>query len=298
MNLQKTASLRRSCDNKKLVSSLMLLTAAFIWGTAFVAQSIGMENVGPWTFHFSRYLVAAIVLLPISILTDKKGSYTATGKDYLKGGMCCGLVLGCASITQQLGMQYTTAGKAGFITTLYVILVPILRFLTGKKIRKRVWACALTGIAGLYLISVKEGFTIGRGDTLVMVCALIFALHILVVDHFTEKKINIVKLSNIQSVFACLIGLTGMLIFETPTIADIRAAAFPIFYAGALSGGIAYTLQAMGQKNTDPTVASLLMSLESVFSVLAGWIILSEVMTLKEISGCILVFIAVIAAQL
>ncbi len=284
--------------SKRLISSLMLLIAAFIWGTAFVAQSVGMEHVGPWTFHFSRYVVAAIVLLPFSLIMDRTGEYKATGKDYLKGGAVCGLVLGTASITQQLGMQYTTAGKAGFITTLYVILVPIFRFLLGKKIKKRVWACAIMGIIGLYLISVKENFTIGAGDTMVMVCAVIFALHILVIDHFTEKPINIVKLSNIQTVFACLIGFTGMMLFEKPTLAGIRAAAFPIFYAGALSGGIAYTLQALGQKNTDPTVASLLMSLESVFSVVAGWLILSEVMSLREISGCIVLFIAVVAAQL
>ncbi len=307
--------------SKRLISSLMLLIAAFIWGTAFVAQSVGMEHVGPWTFHFSRYVVAAIVLLPFSLIMDRTGEYKATGKDYLKGGAVCGLVLGTASITQQLGMQYTTAGKAGFITTLYVILVPIFRFLLGKKIKKRVWACAIMGIIGLYLISVKEpitacgngirpdwvsnklwfieeNFTIGAGDTMVMVCAVIFALHILVIDHFTEKPINIVKLSNIQTVFACLIGFTGMMLFEKPTFAGIRAAAFPIFYAGALSGGIAYTLQALGQKNTDPTVASLLMSLESVFSVIAGWLILSEVMSLREISGCIVLFIAVVAAQL
>lgn len=218
-------------------------------------------------------------------------------KEYLKGGLLCGIFLGAASISQQLGIQFTTAGKAGFITALYVILVPLLGLVIGQKPEKKIWICVILGLAGLYLISVKEGFSIGSGDALVMLCALLFSCQILCVDHFTEKLENVVLLSNIQFVVAAVIGGIGMLIFEQPTWANILAAALPILYAGILSGAAGYTLQIIAQKNTDPAVASLLMSLESVFSALAGWVILGQTLSLKELAGCALVFAAVILAE-
>ena len=289
--------------NKKIISSLLLLLTAFIWGIAFVAQSVGMDHVGPWTFVFFRFLLSALVLSPVSVIVGRKLRKEKAGsgapfKEYLKGGLVCGLFLGTASISQQAGLLYTTAGKAGFITALYVVLVPVIGLVIGRKPPRQVWICVVLGLAGLYLISIKAGFSIAPGDALVMLCALVFSCQILSVDHFSSKLDNVVLLANIQFSVAAVIGCAGMLIFEHPVLEDILACALPIIYAGVFSGAVGYTLQMIAQKNADPAVASLLMSLESVFSALAGWVILGQVLSLRELAGCALVMAAVVLAQL
>ena len=298
---------------RKQISNLLLLVTALIWGIAFVAQSVGMDHVGPWTFVFFRYVLSALVLLPVALLIGQKnkkerertaGQSDAAGipgnktSGYLKGGLLCGVFLGSASIAQQAGIQYTTAGKAGFITALYVILVPVLGLVIGRKPEKKIWICVILGLAGLYLISVKGGFSIGSGDLLVILCAFLFACQILCVDHYSSRLENLVLLSVLQFVVSAVIGGIGMLLFEQPSADNILAAAVPILYAGILSGAVGYTLQVIAQKHTEPAVASLLMSLESVFSALAGWVILGQALSARELTGCILVFAAVILAEL
>ncbi|MBR4760726.1 MAG: DMT family transporter [Lachnospiraceae bacterium] len=307
-------------DKIKIISSLLLLLTAFIWGIAFVAQTVGMEHVGPWTFVCTRYILSTFVLLPVTFIMVRRGNNAcaadkttgakmAAGDDdipntsdnlrqTLLGGLCCGFFLGAASIAQQVGMLQTSPGKAGFITALYVVLVPILGFFIGKRPGLRIWLCVVIGLTGLYLISVKENFTIDKGDALVMLCALLFSLQILSADHFSRRVSSTVALANAEFFVATLIAMIGMFLFETPNFADIRSAAIPILYAGVFSGGVAYTLQIVAQKNTDPAIASLLMSLESVFALLAGFVILHQMLTIRELIGCGLVLAAVILAEL
>lgn len=294
----------------KVRNSLLLLLTAFIWGTAFVAQSVGMEYVGPLTYTCVRSVIAGIMLIPCiaflnkvnpnerekEICRDKKRR-----KDYQKtllaGGICCGLALGAASSLQQIGIQYTTVGKAGFITTFYIILVPIIGLFFKKRCGINVWIGVFFALAGLYFLCITEGFSIGYGDAMVFFCALAFSVHILVIDHFTQL-VDGVKMSCIQFFVAAIVSGIGMLILEHPDLHSILAAWIPILYAGALSSGVGYTLQIIGQKGMNPTVASLILSLESVISVLAGMIILHENLTSREVLGCILMFIAIILAQL
>ena len=264
-----------------------------------------MDHVGPWTFVFSRFLISAVALLPVTVILQQgvkrnrpeKASPTPV-KTYLLGGFACGTFLGLASIAQQVGIQYTTAGKAGFITALYVVLVPVLGIFLGRRPGNRVWFSVALSIIGLYLISIHEGFVMEAGDALMALCALIFSFQIMCVDHFSPKVENTVILANIQFCFSALVGLVGMLLFEKPDPEGLKAAALPILYAGACSGSIAYTLQITAQKNTDPAVASLIMSLEAVFSALAGWVILHQSLSVRELLGCCFVFLAVVLAQL
>ena len=286
------------------ISNFLLLMTAIIWGFAFVAQSVGMNYVGPWTFVFTRFIIAAILLLPMSAFSEK--NYRASlpvaveekkyKKDVLIGGAACGLCLGCASITQQIGMQTTSAGKAGFITACYVVIVPLIGFFIGKKPKKTIWLSVTLALVGLYLISMHGGMNIERGDAMVSLCALLFSFQIISVDYFSEK-VNPVRLSNIQFFFAALIGLVGMILFERPNMDGILGAMPSILYAGVMSTAVGYTLQVLAQKNTDPTIASLLMSLESVFSVVGGFLILHQTLSMQELIGCVIVFAAVIIAQ-
>lgn len=288
--------------HRKLICTLLLLLTSVIWGAAFVAQSVGMDYVGPWTYVFSRYVLSTLVLLPVTVLADRSASARelppTSRREYITGGAACGILLGLASISQQAGIQYTTAGKAGFITALYVVLVPVISLFLGRRPDKKIWLCVMLGLAGLYLISVKEGFQIGTGDALVMLCALLFSGQILCVDYFSRRVRNPVKLANYQFFFCMLVNLIGMLLFEEIHFDALRAAAASIIYAGVLSGAVGYTLQIIAQKYTDPAVASLLMSLESVFSVLFGWLILHQLLTGRELIGCGLVFLAVLIAEL
>lgn len=286
---------------KKLRGSLMLLTAAFIWGTAFVAQSKGMDYVAPFTYNAVRTLIGGVVLIPMVFLFGQKSRRKVSennNKISFIGGIICGLVLFAASSFQQLGISLTSAGKAGFITALYVVIVPIISIIFGQKSNLKMWICAFTAIIGFYLLCIKEGFRLSKGDLYVLICAVFYSVHIIVIDHFNSKGAEPVKMSCVQFFTAGSIMMICMFIFESPALSAVWAAKYTILYAGVMSCGVAYTLQIIGQKYTESTAAALIMSLESVFAALAGWIILSEHMSMKEFAGCILVFAAVVFSQL
>ena len=286
---------------KKLRGSLMLLTAAFIWGTAFVAQSKGMDYVAPFTYNAVRTLIGGVVLIPMVFLFGQKSRRKVSennNKISFIGGIICGLVLFAASSFQQLGISLTSAGKAGFITALYVVIVPVISIIFGQKSSLKMWLCAFTAIIGFYLLCIKEGFRLSKGDLYVLICAVFYSVHIIVIDHFNSKGAEPVKMSCVQFFTAGSIMMICMFIFESPALSAVWAAKYTILYAGVMSCGVAYTLQIIGQKYTESTAAALIMSLESVFAALAGWIILSEHMSMKEFAGCILVFAAVVFSQL
>ena len=282
---------------KQLGNSLLLLLTATIWGSAFVAQSVGMEHVGPFTFTFSRSIIGGMVLLPCILLLGKWKKGFATKVEWI-GGICCGIALCVASNFQQVGMQYTTVGKAGFITALYVVLVPIFGIFMKKRVSLLIWGCVAVSVAGLYLLCMPEGaFVLAFGDLLVLLCAVLFSVHILVIDHFSPKGDGVV-ISCIQFFTCGILSGIPMLFFEHPSVGSMLDAKWSILYAGVLSSGVAYTLQVVAQKNVNPTVASLIMCLESVVAVLAGWIILGQGMSSREIWGCALMFAAIVVAQL
>lgn len=283
-----------------LKGNLYLLLTSLIWGTAFVAQSVGMDYVGPFTFNCVRSFIGGLVLI-LAIFLLKKFHFVestpSSNKMLIIGGICCGIALGIASTLQQIGIKYTTTGKAGFITALYIVIVPIIGIFFRKKPPLKIWISVGIALFGMYLLCITEKFTIGIGDIYVLICAFAFSIQILFVDYFAPL-VDGVKLSCIQFFVASFISGIGMILFETPSLSSISSAAIPILYTGILSCGVGYTLQIIGQKYTSPTEASLIMSLESVFSLLGGWIILHEVLSTKELIGCVLVFIAIILTQL
>ena len=284
----------------RIKNGLMLFLTAFIWGTAFVAQSVGMDYLGPFTFNGVRSLIGGIALLPcIWILQKVNGKTQEEGseKDLITGGILCGILLFAASSLQQIGIQYTTAGKAGFITAFYIVIVPALGIFLHKKIGWKIWLAVVLAIAGLYFLCITESFSIGRGDILVFLCALVFAVHILVIDYFAPK-VDGVKMSCLQFFVCGILSIPFMFTIETPAFNAVTEAWMPLLYAGVLSCGVAYTLQILGQKNVNPAVASLILSLESCFSVLAGWVVLGERLSVRELMGCICMFAAIILAQL
>ena len=290
-------------------SAALLLLAAFIWGVAFVAQSMGMEYVGPFTFNGCRFLLGGMVLTPIALLREKRYQKEEAYKKLsavekkrhtfvtLLGGLCCGIAICIASSFQQIGMLYTSVGKAGFITALYIVLVPIMGIVLKKKVSSMVWVGVLLAAIGSYLLWITESFSINKGDMLVFACAVCFSFHIMIIDYFAPKADG-VALSCLQFWISGIISIGIALVSETPEIGAITLAIGPIAYAGIMSCGVAYTLQIIGQKNMKPAVASLILSLESVISVLAGWLILQEVMTRRQLIGCVLMFVAVILAQI
>lgn len=283
----------------KTKNACMLILTAFIWGTAFVAQSVGMDYLGPFTFNGVRNLIGGAALLPCIAFLGRgnRGNVPGTRKDLIVGGVCCGVLLFAASSLQQIGLVYTTAGKSGFITAFYIVIVPVLGIFLHQKVGWKIWTAVGIALVGLYFLCITEGFSVNMGDFYVFLCALLFSLHILVIDHFAPR-VDGVKMSCIQFFVCGLISLIPMFALETPTISGLLAGWFPLFYAGVLSCGVGYTLQIVGQKNVNPTVASLLLSLESCFSVLAGWIILGERLSVREGMGCVLMFAAIILAQL
>lgn len=282
-------------------NNILLVLTALIWGCAFVAQSVGMDYVGPFTFNMARFLIGAIVLLPVIWFMDcqrKTGAEKGAGqKTLIIGGICCGIALAVASTLQQWGILFTTVGKAGFITAMYIVIVPLLGIFIGKKVRPLIIGCVAIAVVGFYFLCMTESLRLGLGDFLVLLCAIAFSIHILVIDHFSPK-VDGVKMSAIQFLTAAIISAVPTLLWEQPVFTDILQAWQPVLYAGVMSCGVAYTLQIIAQKNADPTVASLLLSLESVFSVLAGWVLLGQGLSLKELFGCVLIFCAIILAQL
>ena len=293
-----------------LRQSLILLLAAVIWGGGFVAQSVGMDYVEPFTFIAVRNVIGALVLIPCIALMDrinkrqdsKSGANTIKNKGNVRtliiGGICCGICLFTASSLQQFGVKYTTVGKAGFITAMYMVLVPIVGIFFHKKAGKKVLVAVALALIGMYLLCMTRGeLYLQTGDLLMFACAVGFTFHILTIDHFSPLADG-VKMSCIQFVTCAVLSGIFMLVFETPSIESILAAWLPILYAGALSSGVAYTLQIVGQRGMNPTAASLILSLESVVSVLAGWIILHQALTPRQIIGCILAFAAIVLVQL
>lgn len=292
---------------KRLRSSLMLALTSLIWGAAFVAQSVGMDYVGPFTFNAARFIVGGLVLFPCIFFLrrvngdenrqmdeEMKKARTKTG---VAGGICCGIFLCFASMLQQIGVSYTSVGKAGFITSLYIIIVPILGIFIKKKVPFNIWVSVAIAVVGMYLLCMTEGLSIGKGDFFVFLCAIGFSFHILVIDYFSPKADGVL-ISCIQFFTAGIISGIFTLIFEKPEWSDILRAWAPVLYAGVMSCGVGYTLQVVAQKDIEPAIASLIMSLESVFSLIAGWIILGEVLSPKEQFGCVLVFAAIILAQI
>ena len=293
-------------DKSQIKKSLLLLLTATIWGTAFVAQSVGMEYVGPFTFTFARSIIGGLFLIPCIWFLRKWSAKNGEAvekrplvtKSEMIGGICCGLALCVASNFQQIGIAYTTVGKAGFITALYVIIVPIFGLFFKKKVPGIVWFCVALSVVGLYLLCMTgDSLTLSYGDFLVLICAILFSVHILVIDYFSPKGDGVV-ISCIQFFVCGILSGIVMLVVENVSLANLIAAAFPILYAGVLSSGVAYTLQIVAQKDMNPTVASLILCLESVVSALAGWLILNEALSTRELFGCVLMFAAIVLAQL
>ncbi|SKB54631.1 Permease of the drug/metabolite transporter (DMT) superfamily [Lachnospiraceae bacterium] len=293
---------------KSTLGNGLLLLTAFIWGTAFVAQRVGMDSIEPITFNAARMALAAIAVGAVAFILGRKNSAAEQvrtpekEKKYRKytitGGILCGIFLSIASILQQMGIVYTTAGKAGFITAMYMLLVPSIGFIAFKRKNTwLVWLAVLLGVIGMYFLCITEKFTLSYGDTLVCGCALFFSGHILCCDYFAPRG-NAILISAIQFAAATVVSSVVALITEAPSMEKLISAAVPILYCGIMSGGLGYTLQIVGQKYTDPTIASLLMSMESVFAVIAGVIILNEKMTGREVIGCIVMFTAIILVQI
>ena len=291
--------------SKRMKSNILLLITAIIWGSAFVAQKEG-AHLGAFTMNGIRTFIGGLVLIPVIFLFRAKGIAQDSGTDNkdtqkkmaIIGGIICGIVLFVASTLQQYGINFTSAGKAGFITALYIVIVPIMSIVLGKKVRGIVWIAACFGIVGLYLLAMtSESFSLQIGDLMVLLCAFGFSLHIMVIDYFSPRC-NGVVMSCIQFLVAGGIGIICMFLFEEPNLTDICNAWLPILYAGIGSCGIGYTFQIIAQKDAEPTTASMLLSLESVFSVIAGVLILSESMTMRQYAGCLAIFIAVVLCQL
>ena len=281
--------------------------AAFIWGTAFVAQDLCADAIGTFTFNAARYFIAVLALLVVILISDKMkkdkpilspAEKKAANKQLWIGGLCCGAALAIASNFQQAGLVAgTDAGKAGFITALYVVLVPVFGLFFKRKVNLPTWIAVVLSVVALYLLCIKGSFTLAPGDLLILVCAVCFAVHILVIDHFTAYCDG-VKLSCLQFLFAALISTVCMFLFEDVDFAAIWSCILPLLYVGIFSCGVGYTLQILAQKGSNPTVVTILLSLESVFAVIAGAIILHQQMSVREYIGCVIMFIAVILAQI
>lgn len=286
---------------------LLLGLAALIWGMAFTVQSLGMDYLGPYTLNGVRSLLASLVLLPCIRLMDtlaerggeasRKPRIPAERRTLLWGGLLCGLALTGGSTLQQLGIQYTTVGKAGFLTAMYIVLVPVLGIFWRKLPGVQVWAGVALAVLGFYLLCQPERGGFGKGELLLLGGSLVFSFHILLVDHFSPL-VDGMRLSCLQFLVPGVLCTAVGLVLERPTLADLLAGWAPVLYLGVLSCGVGYTLQILSQKGLDPTLASLVMSLESVFSVLGGWLILHQALSLREGVGCCLLFAAIVLAQL
>ncbi len=289
-------------NQQKFKGNSMMLLTALIWGVAFVAQSGAMNSIDPLSFMAARYLLGAVVLLPVIALFSKKGENKNT-KTLWQGGICCGVILFIASALQQYGIVYTTTAKAGFITTLYVVFVPLSRLLFGKRPSFIVWIGVFLSTVGFYFLTITDELRLSLGDILVLLCAIAFTAHIMVIDHFSPK-VDGVQMSCIQFLVCGLLSLAGSLIFGPAAPASLIEAWMPIVYTGVLSSGVAYTLQIIAQKYTDPVMISLIGSLEAVFATLAGFIFFkigyidNGDITSRQLIGCAMVFAAVILVQL
>lgn len=301
-------------QTRTIRNTFLLLLTAMIWGAGFVAQSTGGDAVGAFSFNCLRSFVGAAALLPVILLADitglssRKPSDKAGKKQLWTGGICCGVMLCIASNFQQAGITMgTPAGKAGFLTACYIIIVPLLGLFLHKKCTWNIWLGVLITVAGLYMLCMNGKLTLQASDVLIIICALCYAMHILIIDHFSPL-VDGIRMSCIQFLICAILSGVLMFFFDmghsaagiaawAPALAS-KEAWISILYAGICSTGMGYTLQIVGQEGVNPTIASLIMSLESVFSVIAGWIFLHEVLSLRELTGCLLIFAAVVLAQI
>ena len=316
------AQMKAQVKTHKLRNTFFLFLTAMIWGAAFVAQSVSMDYIGPFTFICLRSVIGGSFLIPVIIVldgirkksqnesadvvnsenilhieTEEKQRLSWKNKQLIEGGIVCGIFLFFANCFQQTGIQYTTVGKAGFITTFYIIIVPLIGLFFKKYCGILTWIGVVVALAGLYFLCITQKLTIQRGDALILCCSVLYAGQILAIDHY-NPFVDGVKMSCIQFLTGGILGAVFMLLFENPSIAMILSAAGPILYTGIMSTGVGYTLQIVGQKGLNPTVAALILSLESVFSALSGYLFLHQVLTTRELIGCALMFIAIVLAQL
>ena len=316
------AQMKAQVKTHKLRNTFFLFLTAMIWGAAFVAQSVSMDYIGPFTFICLRSVIGGLFLIPVIIVldgirkksqnesadvvnsenilhieTEEKQRLSWKNKQLIEGGIVCGIFLFFANCFQQTGIQYTTVGKAGFITTFYIIIVPLIGLFFKKYCGILTWIGVVIALAGLYFLCITQKLTIQRGDALILCCSVLYAGQILAIDHY-NPFVDGVKMSCIQFLTGGILGTVFMLLFENPSIAMILSAAGPILYTGIMSTGVGYTLQIVGQKGLNPTVAALILSLESVFSALSGYVFLHQVLTTRELIGCVLMFIAIVLAQL
>lgn len=281
----------------RLGANLLLLLTAVIWGFAFVAQRSGMEHVGPYTFNAVRFLIGGLVLVPFLLLTDRRRPATSDRRPALRGGVLAGGVLFAAATLQQTGIAFTTAGKAGFITSLYVVLVPILGLALGHRPSAAVWVGAALSAAGLYFLTIQGGFRMAPGDLLVLMGAFLWAIHVLLIGRLSPGT-DPARLAFVQ--FMTCAALSGMaaLLLEVTTLADLRAALAPILYAGIMSVGVGYTLQVAAQRHARPADAAIILSLEAVFAVIGGRLLLGEQLTTRALFGCGLMLAGILISQL
>ena len=317
------AQMKAQEKTHKLRNTFFLLLTAMIWGAAFVAQSVSMDYIGPFTFICLRSVIGGLFLIPVIIVldgirkksqnesanavnsenilhnieTEEKQRLSWKNKQLIESGIVCGFFLFFANCFQQTGIQYTTVGKAGFITTFYIIIVPLIGLFFKKYCGILTWIGVVIALAGLYFLCITQKLTIQRGDALILCCSVLYAGQILAIDHY-NPFVDGVKMSCIQFLTGGVLGAVFMFLFENPSLAMILSAAGPILYTGIMSTGVGYTLQIVGQKGLNPTVAALILSLESVFSALSGYVFLHQVLTTKELIGCALMFIAIVLAQL
>lgn len=295
MNMQK---------RKETQSALLMILTSVIWGFAFVFQRTGMEHIGPFAFNFFRCLLSLTFLLIVSTsfkLRNKRIGHKVdksefSSKSLIIGGVLAGIALFLAMSTQQVGMVSTTASKAGFITTMYIVLVPIMGIFYGRKTTPKMWLCVAIACIGIYMLSIKEGFVIEKGDFLVFLSAIFFALQIVIIDIFAPR-VDAIKLSMVEFMTSGLLSLVAMLATETTTLLGVKAAFVAILYTGLLSSGVGFTLQIIAQKNLPPTITSLIMSMEAGVSAVAGVLFLGEILSSREIVGCIVMVISVLIAQ-
>ena len=287
-------------DKRAIRGNLLLLLTALIWGVAFVAQRVGLDHLGSFSFNGLRTLVGAFAVMPVALMTRRRDAGQKPGdrRTLIVGGIVCGLVLCIASNLQQAGLIYTSVGKAGFITALYILFVPLIGLVFGRKVTRLFVLAVLVAIGGMFLLTMKGAEPVSRGDLLVLASAAMFAVHIMVIDYYSPR-VDGAMIAMIQFFVAGGLSVViAVLSGELITVQAVRGAMVPMLYSGILSCGVGYTLQIVAQKDVNPVVASLVMSLESVFAALAGWALLHQSLTARELLGCVLVFVAIILAQL
>jgi drug/metabolite transporter (DMT)-like permease len=276
------------------MSHIMLWCTAIIWGFAFVAQSVGMENLGPYSFNAARFSMASCALIPLLFLFPSKQSYPL--KKLIIVGSIAGIILFIGSSLQQIGLQYTTAGNAGFITSLYIVLVPIFGLLLSQKTTLKAWIGIFVAIIGFYVLTIEPGFKINYGDALEFVGAMFWASHVLVIGYYS-RHLPAIPLSIIQCIITAVLSVIAAVTLENNTIEDFKAAWLPLLYAGVASSSIAYTLQIIGQKKVTASISALILSTESVFAVLGGWLFMGEVLSSKAYVGCTFILLGMIISQ-